>query len=225
MKLLDEQIGTSELLMSIAPIRLITVGGSLAVLVCGNRESSYDIDCLLDPHVAAATEYAAEFQYAVLAVAENSGFQDDWLNQRVDTFLAGAYRQQLFFESIEQGIEVYSGLNLVVFSASLTWALERKIRRLCYSRDRRGWKDVDVPDAAALIRRIKKPGEARLSFDYLRKLNVNQFDLAPTDEGLHEVARYYAETYGEVGLAEMVWDEEQECTKYRGMNNEWVYCK
>ncbi|AEO53070.1 hypothetical protein MYCTH_2293935 [Thermothelomyces thermophilus ATCC 42464] len=40
----------------VAPIRLISIGGALAVRVCHNREASYDIDCMLDPNIAASSE-------------------------------------------------------------------------------------------------------------------------------------------------------------------------
>ena len=49
--MLDSKIASNDLLMSVAPLRLVTVEGCLAVRLCHNRKASYDIDCLFDPHV------------------------------------------------------------------------------------------------------------------------------------------------------------------------------
>jgi hypothetical protein len=222
--LLDAEIGENELLMSVAPLRLISVGGSLAVRVCRNREASYDIDCMLDPNVARAAEYLAEFRAAVSRVANKGGYPADWLNQQVEMFVAENRRMDLFLESVQQGITMYEGENLVIYAGHLSWALERKIRRIAHVRDRRMIKNVDVPDAAALVRLMRRPGDPPISFQYIRELNLNGFDVPPTDEAIQEVADYYAQTYGEVGVAEMVWDADAGKWKYRGHDNEWVWC-
>ncbi|KAI5861529.1 hypothetical protein GGS23DRAFT_606122 [Durotheca rogersii] len=213
LSLLDAEISNSELLMSVAPIRLISIGGSLAVCLLRNRESSYDIDCVLDPNLAAVKEYADEFKAAVSKVARSGGFGQDWLNRQLETFIARDRRGALFLESVDQGITVYSGPNLTVFAGRLDWALERKLRRVSHARDRRGSKDVDIPDAAALIKYMVSRTNKPLSFDFARSLNYNGFDLKPTDEALRAVARHYGETYGAVGLF-----------KYQDLNKEWVWC-
>lgn len=204
MAILDEEIAKSELLMSVAPIRLVSVGGSLAVCLTGSRQVSYDIDCILDPNVAAHSDYADEFRHVVGAATEVGGLWTDWLNRQVETFVARERRHDLFLESVEQDITVYSGENLVIYAGRLDWALERKIRRISYSRDRRRDKDVDVSDAAALIKYMIRAQDGKpLSFEFVRGLNYNGFDLPPTGSALKEVADYYAETYGEIGLAEI----------------------
>ncbi|POR36400.1 Uncharacterized protein TPAR_03404 [Tolypocladium paradoxum] len=222
--LLDAEIATSDLLMSVAPIRLISVGGSLAVRLCRNRTASYDIDCLLDPNVAAVSDYPEAFEALIAAVAEKGGYTDDWINQEMQVFISRERRIDLFLESVQQGITVYEGANLIIYAGRLDWALERKIRRVAHARDRRMRKDVDVSDAAALVRRVRRHGEPPISFQYIRELNFNGFDVPPTDEAIREVADYYAQTYGEVGIADMVWDAEVGRLKYRGLDNEWVWC-
>ncbi|KAM4056530.1 hypothetical protein HRG_003401 [Hirsutella rhossiliensis] len=222
--LLDAEIAKSELLMSVAPLRLITVGGSLAVRVCFNRDASYDIDCLLDPNVAAAADYSEEFSAAISTVADNGGYALDWLNQQVELFVARERRFGLFLESVQQGVIVYKGAQLVIYAGRLDWALERKIRRVAHARSRRGVKDVDVPDAAALVRMMRTPGGPPLSFQYVRELNLNGFDAPPTDAAIVEVAEYYARAYGEVGIADMVRDAETGRWKYQGFDKKWVWC-
>ncbi|KAG6036383.1 hypothetical protein E4U41_005734 [Claviceps citrina] len=207
--MLDSKIASNDLLMSVAPLRLVTVGGCLAVRLCHNREASYDIDCLLDPHVTSADDYAAEFELVCQEVAREGGFYKDWLNQQVKIFVSRERRATLFLESVQQDIIVYSGKNLVVYAGRLDWALESKLRRMSHSRNRRGYKNVDLPDAAALIHLMRGDGDGLpISFQYVRDLNLNGFDLQPTEDVLREIAEFYFQEYGEVGLAEMVWDND-----------------
>ncbi|GAB0137069.1 hypothetical protein EsDP_00005352 [Epichloe bromicola] len=209
--MLDAKIASNDLLMSVAPLRLVTVGGCLAVRLCHNREASYDIDCLLDPHVTAVEDYSAEFELVIQDVAHEGGFYKDWLNQQVKIFVSRKRRVTFFIESVQQDIVVYSGKNLVVYAGRLDWALESKVRRVSHSRSRRGHKNVDLPDAAALIHLMRKDGDGLpISFQYIRDLNLNGFDLQPTEEALREIAEYYFNEYGEIGLAEMVWDNDTE---------------
>ncbi|KAK2595120.1 hypothetical protein QQS21_007146 [Conoideocrella luteorostrata] len=222
--LLDVKIASNDLLMSVAPIRLITVGGCLAVRLCHSREASYDIDCLLDPHVTAVQDYSAEFEQVVREVAREGGFYRDWLNQQVSIFVSRGRRTSLFFESVQQDIAVYRGRNLVVYAGRLDWALEGKVRRVSHSRSHRGCKDVDLPDAAALIHLMRKEGDKLpISFQYVRDLNFNGFDVGPKEEALKEIAKYYFEEYGEVGLAEMSWDNDLGKWKYQADDETWVW--
>lgn len=211
--------------MGVAPLRLISVGGALAVRVCHSRETSYDIDCMLDPNVAGAAEYMQEFEAAIAQVAERRGYSPDWLNRQVEMFVARDRRMDLFLESVQQGITIYDGRNLVIYAGHLGWALERKIRRVAHARDRRRSKRIDIADAAALVRLMRRPGDPPISFRYIRGLNLNGFDVPPTDEAIREVADYYVEAYGEVGIADLVWDAEAAKWKYRGLEGDWVWCE
>ena len=221
--LLDEEIGKSELLMSVAPIRLVSAGGLLAVRLCYNREFTWDIDCLLDPSVAALDEYREEFAAVARAVSRSGGYGRNWLNQQIQLFVARERRMDLFLESVDQGVAVYEGTNLIIYAGRLDWALERKVRRVAHVPDRRRYKDVDLPDAAALIRTMRKADDPPLSFEYIRGLNFNGFDVAPTEASIQAVAGHYLQTYGEIGLVEMVWDEKAKRYKYQGHGNEWVW--
>lgn len=223
MFLLDERIEESEFLMSVAPIRLISAGGCLAVCVLGNRESSYDIDCVLDPNIAAAPEYVDEFKDAVERVASAEELSRDWMNRQMEAFITRSKRTAWFLESVQQDITVYEGANLVVYAGRLDWALERKLRRAAHAEDRRKDKDVDVPDAAALIHFMIGDAGRPLTFDYVRGLNYNGFDVPPTDRALREVAQHHVETYGNVGLVELIWDDGSQRHKYKDANDEWVW--
>ncbi|KAM3557763.1 hypothetical protein MY1884_001691 [Beauveria asiatica] len=190
--------------MSVAPIRLISVGGSLAVLLCGNRTSSTDIDCILDPQVAETDEYAPEWSKAVARTALIARLFNGWLNQQLTIFVRQDKRRILFLQSVQQGITIYEADNLVIFAARLDWALERKMRRIAYATERREHKDVDIPDAAAIIKLMASRDDyaTPLSFDFIKGLNFNGFDVVPTDDAIQRVARYYREKYGDDGITE-----------------------
>ncbi|KAK7431572.1 hypothetical protein QQZ08_001790 [Neonectria magnoliae] len=222
--LLDTKIVENELLMSVASIRL-SIGGCLAVCLLDNRESSYDIDCVFDLNLAVVEDYADEFRATIAKVALNGGFGEQWLNRQIEIFISRSRRHDLFLESVDQGIIVYSGLNLTVFASRLDWAPERKMRRVSHAHDRRGNKIVDISDAAALIRYLVRQANKLLSFEYVRGLNYSDFDIEPADGALREVAKYYAETYGAVGLADMVWDPEPERNRYnyQNLDMKWVW--
>lgn len=204
LKLLDNEIENHELLMSIAPIRLISIGGALAVRILKNRHSTFDIDCVLDPNISAVRYFAEEFDYAVSIVAMEAQETEDWLNQQMSMFIARNRREHLFLESVKQGIIVFQGDNLIIYAGDLTWALERKIRRVSYARDRRGAQNIDLTDAAALIHYMLNPaGDAKkppLTAEYIRSLNMNGFDPEPTPTALKEVADFYRKAYGEEGI-------------------------
>jgi hypothetical protein len=179
---------------------------------------------MLDPNIASAADYLTEFTTAVTQVAEKGGYTPDWLNQQVELFVSKDRRMGLFLESVQQGLTIYAGPNLVIYAGRLSWAMERKVRRVAHARDRRRTKRVDVTDAAALVRLMRRPGEPPVSFRYIRELNLNGFDVPPTDEAIREVAEHYASVYGEVGVADMVWDAEVGKWKYRGLQDDWVWC-
>lgn len=204
LRTLNEEIGKSELLMSVAPIRLISVGGSLAVLLCRNRDSSTDIDCILDPQLAEDDDYAAEWNKVIKDAGDLVDFDDEWLNHQLAIFVRQDKRRTLFFESIEQDIILYEGDNLVIYAGRLDWALERKIRRIAHATNRRKQKNVDTPDAAAIVKLMTSRDDyaTPLSFEFIQGLNYNGFDVAPTHDAIREVARYYREKYGDGGIME-----------------------
>lgn len=222
-RILDKEIGKSDLLMSVAPLRCITIGGSLSVMLFGNRESTMDVDILLDPNVRQAEDFWAEFQSAIQRTAAVTEASDDWMNEDVRTFIARDKREDLFFRSVSANIQIYAGRNLAIYAGDLYWALERKLRRVAHAKERRtSGKDVDLSDAAALIHQIRgNAGTAPLNLHKVQEYNLNTFDVTPDIQALREVARYYFETYGEDGLAEYEWDEEIQAWKWQGQDGTW----
>jgi hypothetical protein len=190
-------VGESELLMSVAPIRLMSVGGFVSVKLLQNRNSTIDVDCLIDPNVEAAPEYTSAFWGAVRRVASSYNLEKDWLNDELRNFIKRSKRQDLFLESVEQGIVLYEGMNITIFAGSLEWALERKIRRIANAERPR---PKDVEDAVAVTNFIISYNGHPLSAEYLRRLNRNEFDEGPMGRGIRTIAQRYVQVYGEAGI-------------------------
>ncbi|KAI1288047.1 hypothetical protein F5Y03DRAFT_389258 [Xylaria venustula] len=170
---LDDAFGTSELLTSIAPIRFMTSGGTLAVKYFQVRETTKDVDCLTDPNT-------------------------DWFNDELKGFIQREKRLNLFLEAVEQNIILFQGVNLVVYAARMEWQLERKIRRIDARTNKRG-EVKDIADAVALIRCIKGDGPP-LSLDYLRSLNFNGWETPVSSRAIEKVRNEYLRVYGEFGI-------------------------
>lgn len=156
LSMLDEGIGLSDLLLAVAPIRFITVGGMLAVSVFGNRPATKDIDFLLDPNVDAVQEYRDEIRRVIRDVAVTANLSEDWMNDDFQIFVGRSRRPSLFMRSIEQGVVAYRGTNIVVYAGRIDFALERKLRRIGDPNDRA--RELDISDAVSLIHWLKREG-------------------------------------------------------------------
>lgn len=219
--MLDEGIGHSDLLLAVAPIRFITVGGMLAVSVFGNRDATKDIDFLLDPNVDAVQEYRDEVMRVIRDVAIAGNFSEDWMNDDFQIFVGRSKRPALFMQSVEQGVIAYQGRNLLVYAGRLDFALERKLRRISDPTDRA--RDLDLSDAITLVHWIKGDGGPPLSFEFVQKLDENQMGMPIRREGIERAAKEYVKIYRHPGIVDMIWDEKTKGYKYLDLENKWVY--
>ncbi|KAI0465822.1 hypothetical protein F4859DRAFT_347037 [Xylaria cf. heliscus] len=196
---LDDEFRKSDLLMSLAPVRFMTSGGTLAVKYFHVRKATKDVDCLTDPNIEAAKDYHNEIIFAVQRVAKALNLKDDWFNDDLKGFVRTEKRMDLFLQAVDQGIVIFQGVNLVVFAARMDWQLERKLRRIAAGTNRRG--DVkDISDAIALVKHIKGAGPP-LTRQYLEGLNFNGWEPSMS-RGIEIVRKEYVRVYGEAGIAE-----------------------
>jgi hypothetical protein len=219
--MLDEGIGHSDLLLAVAPIRFITVGGMLAVTVFGNRAATKDIDFLLDPNVEAVQEYRDEVMRVIRDVAIAGNFNEDWMNDDFQIFVGRAKRPALFMQAVPQGVIGYHGRNLLVYAGRLDFALERKLRRISDPTDRA--RDIDLSDAITLVHWLKGDGGHPLSFEFVRSLDENQIGMPIRREGIDRAAQEYIKVYRTQGIVDFVWDEEESRYKYLDLENNWVF--
>ncbi len=114
-------------------VRLVVVGGAAMVLRFSARNSTRDIDAFIQ-----SPEEAKVVRKFVHQIAEEHGWQEDWLNDGAKGYLVGISEGPLLFQS--KGIQVYA--------PSLYQLLAMKLS---------AWRDdVDIADARRILQEVKQ---------------------------------------------------------------------
>lgn len=92
---LDDEMGRNMWLAAFAPIRPITAGGFLAVSYLKNRDSTGDIDYLIDPEFVGDKEIQNALNEAVCSVAERLHYNYEWINEAMAIFVTKETRRTL----------------------------------------------------------------------------------------------------------------------------------
>ncbi|KAJ5091892.1 hypothetical protein NUU61_006762 [Penicillium alfredii] len=193
---LDTAMGQDVWLAAFAPIRIITAGGFLAVSYLKNRDSTGDIDYLIDPEFVGDKEVQDALHKAILSVARQLQYNNEWINEAMAIFVTKTARQQLFQEAEKQGIVLFKGENLEVLAAPIEWALERKLRRI-HAADRDRKAELDMVDAVAFLKHLREQNNGPLDLESIRTMNVNRFDLLPDHRTMQQVADAYRQEHNE----------------------------
>lgn len=196
LEVLDEEMGKDGWLIAFAPIILISTGGFLATNYFHNRDSTGDLDYLLEPQWASDNDVKRPLQNAMVRTANRLGFSEDWVNDDMAFFIPEQSREDLFAMAEEQNIVLWEGINLRVLAVPLEYALERKLRRIHNSRKhvKRG---SDIVDAVAILKHLRSHNKGPLSRENIRTLNICSFEMPPDNATMNEVASAYREKHGE----------------------------
>lgn len=187
-----------------------------------NRETTTDIDVLIDPSVDADGDYRTTVLEAINAVSKAHGFAEDWLNDQLRIFVKDDLRMLLFLESIQQNVLVYAGENLQIYAARLDFALERKLRRIAQRQGNRNI-DHDVSDALAIVHHMVSNDGGPLSKEECVGLDENGFGLLIDEAAVDLVAERYLDKYGAQGIVRMGWDAGEQKWRYRSLEGKWIY--
>ncbi|OAG41608.1 hypothetical protein AYO21_04072 [Fonsecaea monophora] len=144
---LDGEIGKSKNLGKIAPVRLLSAGGFVAVSHLGNRSATEDIDYIIDPNIENLGKIKEKLQKAIRTVADKRKISEEWINAHMEVFAVGGTKMRLFQESIEQQVILWHGKNLVIYAVKWEWSLARKLKRIGSER-----REVDINDAVAILK-------------------------------------------------------------------------
>jgi hypothetical protein len=189
-------MGKDPYIAAFAPIRIIAAGGFVAVSYLKSRESTADIDYLLDPEWAQDRDIKVPLREAMAKVAEQLQFSEDWINEDLSLFVTRSAREYLFKTAEEQNILLWEGANLRVLAAPLEWVLERKLRRL--HTGTRGQKaEYDMQDCIAVLKCLRDRNEGPLDRNYVASLNVNSFDVVPDLATIERVRAEYRKKFNE----------------------------
>lgn len=189
-------MGQDVWLIAFAPIRIISAGGFLAVTYLQNRESTGDVDYLIEPSLAGDKEVQGALHEAVRSVARKLEFNKDWFNEAMAIFVTQKTRQTLFEQAEKQGIILFKGENLEILAAPIEWALERKLRRIhTGNRDRKA--EIDMADAIAILKHLRTKNNRPLDLESVRTMNANGFDVLPDHRTMRQVADEYRRVHNE----------------------------
>ncbi|CAG7930368.1 unnamed protein product [Penicillium olsonii] len=196
MRMTSKKMGRNPFIVAFAPIRFITAGGYLAVSYLQSRESTGDIDCLIDPEFVGDKDIITPFEEAVQVVAKKLDYNPEWMNDAMSIFVIQKTRKLLFEQADQQDIILYKGENLEIRAAPIEWALERKLRRIhAVYRNNKG--AMDISDAVAMLKHMRTRNDGPMDGEVVRKMNMNGFDVEPDRETMNRVADEYRRKYGE----------------------------
>jgi hypothetical protein len=189
-------MGKDDWLIAFAPITLISTGGFLATNYFHNRDSTGDLDYLLEPQWASDNDVKRPLQNAMIRTANQLGFTEDWVNDDMAFFIPEQSRQDLFEMAEEQNIILWEGTHLRVLAVPLEYALERKLRRIHNSR-RHVKRGSDIVDVVAILKHLRTQNEGPLGREHIRTLNICSFEMPPDSTTMNEIASAYRQEHGE----------------------------
>ncbi|KAL4783849.1 hypothetical protein BJX76DRAFT_243332 [Aspergillus varians] len=193
---LDAEMGRNPWLVAFAPIRILTTGGFLAVSYLKTRDTTADLDYLIEPEFAGDGDVKSALRESIDSVGYQLKFNDEWFNDDISIFVTKRTREILFERADGQGIMLWEGENLKVLAAPIEWALESKLRRLHRGhRDRKA--ETDMADAIALLKLLRNRSKGLLDLESIRTMNTNGFDICPDIATMHRVAAEYSRHYHE----------------------------
>lgn len=193
---LDREMGSNAWLVAFAPIRILTAGGFLAVSYLKNRDSTGDLDYLMEPEYVGDEDIQRALDTAVRNVALRLRYHGEWMNDAMSIFVTKKSRQVLFERALREGLTLFKGEHLEVLAAPIEWALERKLRRIHGARTDRK-VELDMADAVAILKHLRTRNNGPLDLESIRTMNVNGFDVLPDYGTMQKVAEEYRREYNE----------------------------
>ncbi|KAL4929250.1 uncharacterized protein BDV17DRAFT_262187 [Aspergillus undulatus] len=191
---LDEELGRFDFIVAFAPIKLITAGGFLAVNYLKNRETTKDLNYLLDPEWATDEDIKAPLEQAILRVSQRFTFRENWANENMASYVTKETRIHLFRKALKQNIILFRGDNVIIYAAPIKWALKRKIRWMFTpGQDRK--VEIDMSDLLAMLKYMRDRKGGPLNQEHLRTQSLNSFDVVPDSSGMEQIAAAYREKY------------------------------
>lgn len=191
---LDAEIAKSEYLKAVAPLKLVSSGGFVAVDMLGTREMTTEIDYILNPDSPDPGKFRWELYRAIVHVARSHNISRGWI-RNIGSFVQGGEneRQRLVRDSITQDIPLWRGANLTVYAVEWHWALAQKLKMM------EDGRETDTRDAVAILSELYMicqgpiPRNIIQSWDNLVKKPIK-------DSAIDQLAAAFQARYGYVGV-------------------------
>lgn len=194
---LDSEIENDPWLGAFAPLTLIAADGFVAVTYLQSRESTEDLDYLIEPRWAQDDDIKKPLREVIDKVGSQMKFNADWINEELALFVTKVSSVLLFEEAQKQNIILWESRNLLILAAPMAWAFERKLRRIATA-DRGQKSELDLEDALAMLKHLRERNDGLLlDREHIRRLNVNSFDIIPDSATMDFVAAAHRAKYQE----------------------------
>lgn len=166
----------------------------MAVAFFHNRETTEDIDFIIDPDTKNVAKVREKLQQAISKVADLRGITEEWINSRMEVFAVGDVNKRLLFnESVSQGAIIWQGKNLVIYAAKWEWALARKVKRIGSQN-----RDIDKSDAVALLSRMVQENGGPLTYELIKSWDEIVYTRLD-DAAIKMVAELFIARFGNIG--------------------------
>lgn len=181
---------------------MLSAGGFLAVSFLKNRESTEDLDYLLEPEWAHDSDIKKSLYSTIEKVSEKLHFTRGWINDEMAFFVSDQSRQRLYEKAEEQNIVLWEGANLRILAVPLEWALERKLRRINNEKQNESVKRLtDLDDALTILKYLREQNRGPLDKEYIRTLNICSTEMLPDHRTMDRIASEYRKKYNEEAFA------------------------
>jgi len=104
----------SDFLAAFAPINVVTIGGFLSVTYFKNRESTGDLDYMIDPEWIEDDEIKTPLKDAINSVAKKEKLELDWMNDGLEIWATPTALKTIFEQAYAQNIILFDGQSLKV---------------------------------------------------------------------------------------------------------------
>ncbi|ROW12218.1 hypothetical protein VMCG_00599 [Cytospora schulzeri] len=222
-KLLNQELGRQRGIE--LPVKMVVLGGALAVKKFKSRTSTVAIDMILDPRLGEKRDQHQIFHQCIRKVAQGLG--QDWMKDHYKHYFTCEAREKVFnqsVEKVEKGAKgerqmLYCGKRLHVYAMDAEVALEMELRRMAAGGRQQNW---DLSDATTFLHKVTNGGLRPISFTRCKNLDAGGKHAPVPDDAVRMVQEEFRKRYSKLGIVENEFDEIEKLWKYRNMEGQWV---
>lgn len=205
------------------PVRMVVLGGALAVRHFKSRAETVAVDVILDPHFDAAQGYQDRLKRCIRRVGCATNLGPGWMSGHYTEHFTREARGRAFHQSVSQGgrPELYEGSHLKVYAMDTQVALEMKLRRML---DRNRNAEWDSLDATAFLFRLTEGGMRPKSFAWCQRLGCDEKRGAIPGKAVQIVKTKFEKLHkNRQGIVDMDYDEQYKRWRYKNLQGNWVW--
>lgn len=216
-RLLDKELGKS----GVFKLRMVVLGGALAVKKFSSRSQTVAIDMLIDPHIKEMPGCHKRLHQCIRKVAGEMSLEQGWMKDHYKHYFTEEARAKVFERSVSQSQrpELHCGTNLHVYAMDTEVALEMKLRRMAEpGRD----EHLDLLDATKFLNELTNGGLRPISFDRCLRFDAGQKRAGLPSHAVLAVQRKFLEIYNDLGIVLQKYDEANDRLMYQNKYGDWV---